>query len=283
MDRLITPLDGSRLAESALGIATFLAGRFGVPLELVHVIGPTTANEPPPFSSMDEAACYLQSVKRRLSDRVSINVSILEGQPVEELLQYFGQRDHALVVMSRIGRSGLGRVSFGGVTDSLVHRSPVPILLANELERPDGVGLTDILVPLDGSDLASSALPLAVEMAGDLGRICLVRVVQPPVDHSPATAPPIHELASLAIDEARSYLLGMATEIRRQGINVSWEVRFGDPSTEILRAVETAGSDLIVMATHGLAGLRGWAFGSVTAAVMHHGSTPILVIPPNRS
>ena len=55
----------------------------------------------------------------------------------------------------------------------------------------------------------------------------------------------------------------------------------GHPSDEIIRAAETTGTDLIVMATHGLGGVRRWAFGSVTDQVIHQSHVPVLVIPPH--
>ncbi len=291
MYRIVTPLDGSRLAESALALSMRLALRFHATLELVHVIGTTSPKESPSTESIEEAERYLNAIAVRYAGRVLVRIHVLHGQPVEELLKFFQLASDTVVVMSRLGRSGLSRARFGGVANSLIHSTTVPILLVDDTQ-PDDVGeLNEILVPLDGSDLASSALPFAVAVAGDQGRLCLIRIVQPPDERARTAAlspssfrdPELpHDVAAVAIDEARGFLLRTATRLRQQGTSVSWEVRFGDPSNEILRASETAGAELIVMATHGWGGLRRWAFGSVTDAVIQHGSTPILVVPPAR-
>lgn len=291
MYRFITPLDGSHLAESALALSARLAARFQSTLHLVHVIGSLTPDEPWPTGSTAGAECYLNEIVARYSGLVSIQIHVLHGSPVEELLSFFQCADDAIVVMSRLGRSGLRRSPFGGVTDRLVHNTMVPILLVDESHQDGSGEMNEILVPLDGSDLASSALPLAVKLAGDTGRLCLVRIVQPPDERARAAMlPPSsfrdpelpHDVAAVAIDEARGFLLRTATRLRQRGTNVSWEVRFGEPSNEILRASESAGAELIVMATHGWGSTRRWAFGSVTDTVIQHGSTPILVVPPVR-
>ena len=58
------------------------------------------------------------------------------------------------------------------------------------------------------------------------------------------------------------------------------EVRIGSPTDSILEYVETYGSDLIVMATHGRTGLKRWVYGSVTAKVLRSVSCSMLVVRP---
>jgi nucleotide-binding universal stress UspA family protein len=46
----------------------------------------------------------------------------------------------------------------------------------------------------------------------------------------------------------------------------------------IVQYAETHGIDLIAMATHARTGIARWALGSMTARVLHAGSTPILLV-----
>lgn len=292
MYRVITPLDQSPLAEPALILSSRLTERLRGTLELVHVIDSSVPTEQSVAHAVTDARCYLNEVADRYRGNTRVEVRVLCGQPVEELLRFFNRRgDETIVVMNRHGRTALRRTSFGSVAVSLMRGTRVPLLLASDAHPNCAVDLSEILVPLDGSDIASSAIPLALEIAGSQSRLCLMRVVQPRDDHSRSViarhseqldATRTHDIATVAIDEAREFLLRTATRLRRSGVNVSWEVRFGDPSNEIVRAATTSGAQLIVMATHGLGGARHWTFGSVTESVIRHGTTPILIVPPGR-
>src|SRR5438105_9299104 len=49
----------------------------------------------------------------------------------------------------------------------------------------------------------------------------------------------------------RSYLDGLKQRLVDQGFTVKTELAKGDPATELIRAAETNGVDLIAMSTHG--------------------------------
>lgn len=144
--------------------------------------------------------------------------------------------------------------------------------------------MSTIVVPLDGSQRAEQALPLAARLAERGGTmLTLVRVVSfevdsdllDPVDESPSRL----EGNPDELEDARAYLYAVSRRLRRQGIDVSWEVRSGRPSDEIVRVAETTPTDLIVMATHGRSGIMRWVMGSVTEQVLRTSTVPVVVIP----
>jgi len=69
--------------------------------------------------------------------------------------------------MATHGYGGLRRWALGSVTDRVVHTATVPVCVVRSAAHvaPGEHALTRILVPLDGSDLARQALPLAIELA----------------------------------------------------------------------------------------------------------------------
>ncbi|MCA9941120.1 MAG: universal stress protein [Anaerolineales bacterium] len=141
-----------------------------------------------------------------------------------------------------------------------------------------------ILVPLDGSALAESALPVALEVAQKFdGEITLVRVVLPPhvVSHTTgaAYASLITGLRELAYEEAESYLKTQQGSLRQQGHIVHCKVVDGEPVADIILDVaEGLPVDLIVMSTHGRSGVSRWVFGSVADRVLRLASMPILLV-----
>lgn len=291
MVRLVTPLDGSVIAEQALALSRRLAERLSGSLELVHVVEPASPHNLPNPDSRDEAERYLIEVAEHTPATIPIQTHVLDGIPVDEILRFSDYDRDTIIVMSTQGRTSLQRTPIGSVADKIVRRTSVPVLLVNAQAAVQENDLRDILVPLDGSKLAESALPIAMRLAGNKARLCLVRVIQPSDGKLPVEAvlgsavrdtELLHDITNMAVDDARTYLFNTALKLREQGIKVGWEVRFGHPSSEIPRASETIGSDLVVMATHGWGGLRLWTYGSVTDAVIHRGSVSVLVVPPSK-
>jgi len=138
-----------------------------------------------------------------------------------------------------------------------------------------------VLVPLDGSPLAEEALA-AVEpltRSADL-ELQLLRVV-PPARAVVAEGRVImaaDELTALHRREAVEYLETQAAALRRRGFRLEARVAVGDPAATILAEAVASGATVIVMATHGRAGLPRVLFGSVTAAVVRASPIPVLTV-----
>ena len=143
----------------------------------------------------------------------------------------------------------------------------------------------NVLVPLDGSEFAESALEHvgAVTRTGTLKSVILVRVVTPLLVHAKDMIEAEHarEVESKQEAAAKRYLDKVASRLRAQGLPVSTELVIdGDPATKILETARERGVDLIVMSTHGSAGIAPWLFGSVTHRVLAHSPVPVLMVVP---
>jgi len=78
----------------------------------------------------------------------------------------------------------------------------------------------------------------------------------------------------------RQYWRDQLEQIRPvdSSISVRHVFREGDPATEIIRFAAEAGSDLIVMGTHGRTGLERLLLGSVAEKVMRDAPCSVLVV-----
>ena len=288
MANIVVPLDGSTLSEEALSLARQLAWTLGGTLELVHVVEPVPLLDLLVSDRYGEAERYLARVAEGVAGVVPVRIRVLDGDPVTELLRCAHQAPDTVIVMSTHGRSGLPRLLLGSVADKVLRGASVPVVVVRRAvpveERP-----RRLLVPLDGSALAETTLPLAARLGRDGAAIALVRVVEPQLpwaasrfDTESLLPDPdvLDRLMEHARQEARANLAEVARDLRARGLSVTWEVRIGRPSDEIVRAAETIGADLILMATHGSGGPRRWAFGSVTDEVLRRSGTTVLVIPP---
>jgi len=142
-----------------------------------------------------------------------------------------------------------------------------------------------IIVPLDGSRFAESALPYAQMLAGfGSGCIELVRVAVHPSSYVYVSDPAT--LASLYDSDrahCEAYLQGVAERIHREtGLKVSTTVLEGPVADALLDHATKAGADLIVMSTHGRSGMERWLLGSVAERVMRGAKMPVMLIRPDQ-
>jgi nucleotide-binding universal stress UspA family protein len=189
--------------------------------------------------------------------------------------------------MATHGRSGLGRWVYGSVAEAVLRQAPVPLLLVRAWQ-PATTATFDprpcLLVPLDGSRYAETALPAASRLARQLaGALLLVRAV--PVAGAGtaldwALAPDLAiETAALA-RAATDYLDRIADRLRRTGVMVDYLARSGEPAAVIEAVGQERAAALIVMTTHGRTGLQRLALGSVADAVLRQQDRPLLLVRP---
>jgi nucleotide-binding universal stress UspA family protein len=135
-----------------------------------------------------------------------------------------------------------------------------------------------ILVPLDGSELAETAIPHAELLASATGaelelvRVTLLRFVQTPDGRGYV----VQEDGDR--EEAEEYLQGWQQRLSGRGIKVGWQVRGGNVAEEIVELATGTKVDLIVMSTHGRTGARLWAYGSVAEKVLRAAPCSVLVV-----
>jgi nucleotide-binding universal stress UspA family protein len=292
MKTIIVPLDGSEVSEQAIELAMPLARAWNVPLSLVHVLEePVLLDLLPGLALPDREAAeaYLRDVATCLAGEIDTSTIVLRGNPAAAIHDLIEDEPESIVAMTTHGRSGVRRL-LGSVARTVVHESPVPIALLRTPVTARARQFRSILVPLDASSYSETALPVAVDLARRTGAtLGLVHVCEPFwVAPGMASIPELAQVNAArmsdiereSLNEARIYLDRRAGELREEGIRVVWEVRFGRPADEIMRAAETTGADLIAMATHDRRGFQRLRLGSVTTAVIQHGPTPVLTIPP---
>ena len=156
-----------------------------------------------------------------------------------------------------------------------------------------------ILVPLDGSKLAESALPYVEQIAQrcDTKEVVLVSVTERvkgeraipeygyPRTPRPETPIPEHVEGVREVPvgvgkmqrQAERYLNRIAKRLQAKGVKVSTEVLLGDPAEEIVIYAELNKVDLIVMSSHGRSGISRWAHGSVADRVFRSVNVPVLM------
>lgn len=135
-----------------------------------------------------------------------------------------------------------------------------------------------IVVPLDGSELSETALPVAKAFADDSGAKVLLLAV---VDVSTEFAAWMRDSTDSEdfqneMKRTQEYLDGVAGSLG--GSAVETVVRSGRPEVEILAVVDDLPDALIVMSSHGRSGFNRVLVGSVAGRVVHSATCPVVVV-----
>lgn len=150
-----------------------------------------------------------------------------------------------------------------------------------------------ILLALDGSELASSAVPHAYSIAAMCNAdIVLLRVIpsvaQTMLGLAPGEPPPVPDIAEAAFaiakeakKNAKHQLEKVKAELLKNGVkNVEVAVEEGYADTVIVDVAKQRNCELIVMSTHGRSVLGRAFLGSVADHVIRNAHCPVLVVHP---
>jgi nucleotide-binding universal stress UspA family protein len=79
---------------------------------------------------VQEAKSVLDAATSSLTAKgVQAESVILKGAPSDAIIAYASENNIDLIVMSTHGRTGLARLVFGSVAESVLHRAACPVLL----------------------------------------------------------------------------------------------------------------------------------------------------------
>jgi nucleotide-binding universal stress UspA family protein len=140
IDKLLVPLDGSRLAEEALAKALEVAEGGRTTLLLLRAAEASTWPGVDPTDEqirvVHDAEEYLNGVRARLAARgiEKVETSVWYGPPAAAIVEAARVAGADLIVMTTHGRSGLGRLMLGSVAEAVLRGTSIPILLL----RADG-------------------------------------------------------------------------------------------------------------------------------------------------
>lgn len=297
--RLVVPVDGSTFSERALQYAGPLARASGGALDLVLVhVRQTPASAD--LLLMHEVSEWEQEHRQReadylerLRDRVvaeygvSVRAVLLDGDVVAGIERHLADCGGDLVVLTSHGRAGLERAWLGSVSDALLRKLDVPVLLIRPSDtEPAARGTAEfrhVLVALDGSERAEHAIGPALALVNSDARVTLLRVTAPEAGsaspHVPHALVLTREQVEATRTAARQYVADVARRIRAESGREVLESVVVDyhPAHAILDYAEVHSVDLIAVGTHGRNPIARMLLGSVSDKIVRAAGTPVLV------
>lgn len=285
---ILVPLDGSELAERVLQPAVELASALSAKLTLLRVSPQLTllTVDPQVYTEMsrmgvDRVHAYLRDMRSALPNDIHINLVCEYGSAADAIVQYAEAHAVDLIVMSSHGRSGLSRWVYGSVSEKVLHQSPCAIVIMRSKTERELFQYNQLLVPLDGSELAESALPVAVALAQILdAKLHLLRVTEPAhvVFETVSMHQVFNEIETAEREEAVGYLKAKAADLPELEITTAVQPSFGSAANAIIDYVADQQIDLIVMSSHGRSGLSRWVYGSIAEKVLQGSCCATMII-----
>jgi nucleotide-binding universal stress UspA family protein len=219
-----------------------------------------------------------------------VRTSLLEGPAAPTLAEHASAEKADLIVMTTHGRGAVSRFWLGSVTDELVRRTTVPLLVLRPADSAPGavdapVSVGRIVVPLDGSRRSESALGPAAALARLFNADLELLHVVPPL---PAVAPDGSVYRHLAADAAlieemnrgADRMLNKAADrLRANDLRVAMRV-VTDVRVAAAILEETRPGDVIALATHARSPATRWLLGSVADKLIRGAEVPVLVVRP---
>jgi len=297
--QMLIPLDGSKTAEKVLPYARFVAGALKLPVELLAVVDIVemathiTAARASHLDTVIEDSVrnseqYLRGVAGTFPG--GTKCTVVKGKAEQVIIETAAADKGMIITMATHGRSGINRWLLGSIAEKVLRGTTNPLLLVRATEEAKAetvASLKSIVVPLDGSELAESVLPLVAELAKTLKlAVVLFRAYNIPSSAYAGDegyyAINYDEMLTAMRDEAVDYLEKKTEAVKKMGIaNVSSVAKEGFAADEIISLSRQSPDNLIAMSTHGRSGVKRWVLGSVTETIVRHSADPVLVIRAN--
>jgi nucleotide-binding universal stress UspA family protein len=287
----LIPLDGTKLSESSFALLPFIKGLGFTKVQLISVWDGAGHDEEKPEGKtaemIEKGRTYLDAYLTAQEEQVrnagfEVEKLVRVGGAAEETLKAASENASDMIVIATHGRDGFDRFRLGSVADKIIRHASCPTLVIGPNVNVElaPYSLHQILVPLDGSELAEEALPIASWIASVQGAsLDLVRVVSvAPVAYDESMGAYPIDLMDAMQDAANIYLTRIAGELSAKH-QVETEVLIGSAAEQILDHLNQKPVALVVMASHGRTGFARAALGSVADRALH-GPAPVLILRP---
>lgn len=295
--KILLPVDGSEHSRAAV---EFVASRstligtnpqvdvvnvqFEVPVRAARVVGKSALAE----YYEDEADKVLKPALRRLAKGgLTASTRYLVGHPGEQISAAAVKDKVDLIVMGSHGHSALRNLLVGSVTNNVLARTQLPLLVLRHKEAPT----TDALkvgIAVDGSKFGREAVKYVLRhlaLFGAKAEITLLHVVS---DFAGAVMPDMGGIALPAFSEAEIRALqqkafeAAAAPVRKLlakgGVEATEVCLVGNPADELAAYAKKKKLDVLVMGSHGFGAFKAAVLGSVATRVMARSTVPLLLV-----
>jgi nucleotide-binding universal stress UspA family protein len=261
MNRILVPLDGSRLSEKVLGPVMTLVRPGNGSVTLFHAVTPSEYFSVTAAQSVQQerrwSAAYLQDLAQHVGRFGNgVQERIVTGEAYREIVAEARRSRADLIAMSSHGRSGVHDWAFGSITERVLRTTNTPVLVIRA-SLPKAYAIRKILFAWDGSDESLDVAAPAADMAAAVN--ATVQLV-----HVGKTYPP--RLSTALKIFATRRVVAEARLLR------------GTPAAAILAALGEERADLLALTTTGKTRRDQLFFGSAAEEILKKAKKPLLMV-----
>ncbi len=143
--RILFPVDLLPLDTSIINQVTRTCKEYGTGLHLYHVLSPFSdlpMGFPVPDSFYEQISTISSHSLRKIANEFSskgipVSVALYRGEPDTITLALAAQGDKEMIILVSRGKGAIGRIFLGSTSTSIIHHSPLPVLLLKPAEVMD--------------------------------------------------------------------------------------------------------------------------------------------------
>jgi nucleotide-binding universal stress UspA family protein len=292
-EQMVIAVDGSDEAKRAAQRGLQLAQDFDANVAVLSVVEQKalqlteTSDEKAQLRERGEMALTeIEGLASQYGQTVS--TKLLEGKPAVRISEYADEQNADLMIVGRQGLTGLGRRLLGGVTERILHRSNVPVLVISGEDNEDEMeaDYSRVLITTDGSENAEVAIPHGTIIAQRYGSdVHVLNVVDLQAAGGAFNAGGLEKEFLERLDaRGQDAVDSVANTIEESASDLTVETAvertasFDGAAAGVREYVEENEIDLVIMGSHGRSNLKRQLLGSVASTVLRTVDVPVLVV-----
>ncbi len=267
---ILVGIDFSGMSQSVLEYAVRLALQESRHLHLSYVM-PIIPTDPPEMLRVQEdelKAEASEAAKRLQPAGLTVDETVLMGSAAHELIQLAETLDAACIVVGTEGFSGFDRFLMGSVSEAVIRQSDRPVIVVG----PEAAKRSATTIPWKHLLLACDTELGVTEAARLAGNIAVSH-------HARLT---IFNVRPHGIEKLSESQFGQMEQMMSREAWLTLMphclVRTGDTAKEIIKMVDDAQADLLVMSVHSGGELLSHLRSGIMATVLRNSRCPAMVL-----
>lgn len=298
--RILVPFDGSKHAQAAINFVasrnTLLGGashidvlnvQLPVPVRAMRVVGKDIVQS---YYDEESAKALKPALSALKKSGVEADTLVKVGHPPDEIAGAADKLKADLIVMGSHGHGAFAALILGSVTNGVLARCNVPLLVVRgkQVDRGAPADSLKVGIAVDGSEYGKKAVKYVLkhrELFGAQPRFTLIHVVP---DFAGAVMPDMAGIALPALSpqevksmqqQALDTAVGpVRKRFEKDGVPVEVAALVGNPGDEVAGYARKNKLDMLVMGSHGYGAFKQAVLGSVATRVAAHCETPLLLV-----
>ena len=289
--RIVACVDASKFASKTIPHAIAIARAMRAELTLLRILEATgfenMAPDPVDWGMrLREAEDQLKrAAKEAGGDSLRIKTKVITGEPAEQICRRVRDRRVDLTILCTHGAGGATEWDLGSTARKVIDRAGSVLLIPSSLADVAVPTYPRILLLLDGSARAESALTIATQLAKQQGAELVLGHVVP--------MPELTEIGPLAAEDielrerlvrrnervATEYLDRIRARVAAGGVRTrSLVLHDGDIRGRLAAAIAEEEIDLVILSAQGRTGRPDAPIGSVANYLAAHAKVPLLIM-----